>query len=464
MTRGQRWWLVAIVVVGAVLRFGWAAYATEPPEQLRDPVLYTMLGENLADGNGYSYTTGEGQVPAGVYPSAYYPPGYPLFLGGLFWAGDHLLPFDVGHLGMATAANALMSTLTLPLVFALGRRLNGVTAGLVAAGAMALLPNTIFHTGVVLTESMFLLVLVLMLLLTLPTPAIARAPGWRRMVVVGALFAVSALIRPVSLVLLPGFLFLWWPSGFKVALKRTAVVTAAAAAVILPWTIRNAITMNSPVAISTNLGDNLCIGYNDDAQGGFAMMPKYCDRHSDVPRPRFEIIRQSENIDHATTWAKEHPSKLPSLVFWRAYYTFRDDHDGVAAVQDYGAVPWMSKRTEGLFAALGDGGYFALSGFAAIGIVAALRGPDRRQRFLILTMALSIVPPLLTFGDPRFKAPLYPLLALYAALALVAAWRALPTPEPSPEPEDEASLTPTEDVEATDEDDVPAEAPAVAVT
>jgi 4-amino-4-deoxy-L-arabinose transferase-like glycosyltransferase len=360
---------------------------------------------------------------------------------------------------MATAANALMSTLTLPLVFALGRRLNGVVAGLVAAGAMAVLPNTIFHTGAVLTESMFLLVLVLMLLLTLPTPAIARAPGWRRLVVVGALFAVSALIRPVSLVLLPGFLFLWWPGGARAALRRTAIVTAAAVAVILPWTIRNAVTMDSPVAISTNLGDNLCIGYNDDAQGGFAMLPDHCDEHNEIPRPRFEIIRQSDNVDHAVTWAREHPTKLPSLVFWRAYYTFRDDHDGLDATQDYGAVPWMAKRTAGVFEALGDGGYYALSGFAAIGIVAALRrrreDRDRRQSFLVATMALSIVPPLLTFGDPRFKAPLYPLLAIYAALALVAAWHALPTPEPTldpPPPEDEASPTPEDGADLLDGD------------
>ncbi|HMG45783.1 MAG TPA: glycosyltransferase family 39 protein [Acidimicrobiales bacterium] len=447
MTPRQRWWLVGIVVVGAVLRVAWGLWAATPPVSFRDPAAYQMLGDNLARGDGYSYLTGPGgEVPAGMYPTAYYPPGYPLFLGALFWLAD-LLPFDVDHLSVAVGANVVLSTLTLPLVFALGRRLNGVTAGLVAAGALAILPNTIFHTGVALTESLFLVLLVLMLLLAVPTRAVARAPGWRRLVVLGVLFALSALVRPVSLVLLPAFLFLWWPSSLRVAVKRTAVVVGAAALVILPWTVRNVVTMDSPVLISANLGDNLCIGYNDDATGGFTGLPASCDEHRDVPRPRFEIVRQSDNIDHSVEWLLDHPRELPVQVFWRAFFTFSDDHDGVAAVQDYGDVPWMAPRTERVLAFAADGMYFALLGFAAVGAVAALRaragtGRDRRQTFLILTMFLSVVPPLLTFGDPRFKAPLYPLLAIYAGLTLVAAYHARPSPAPDPTPDEPATATP----------------------
>jgi hypothetical protein len=272
-----------------------------------------------------------------------------------------------------------------------------------------------------------------MLLLAVATPALTRAPGTKRLVVIGALFALSALVRPVSLVLLPAFLFLWWPDTAKVALRRSGIVLSSALVVILPWTIRNMVTMDSPVLISANLGDNLCIGYNDDATGGFVQLPAECDAHNGVQRPRFEIVRQSDNIGHSLDYIREHPASLPSLVFWRAFHTFSDDHDGLAAVQDYGDVPWMAARTEDLLGFAADGVYFALFGFAVVGVVAALRRrSDRRQGFLVLTMLLSIVPPLLTFGDPRFKAPLYPLVAIYAALALVAAWHARPTPDPTP--------------------------------
>lgn len=436
------------MAVAAALRIAWAIYATTRPVVFRDPAIYQMLGESIANGDGYSYYIPDGGlVPGGVYPTAYFPPGYPLFLGVLFWLFD-LLPFDVSHLGIATGANAVVSTLTVPLVFALGRRLNGVTAGLVAAAAIALLPNTIYNTGVALTESLFLPMLVLLVLLAVPTPDVVRAPGTARVLAVGVLFAATALVRPVSLLLLPAFVFLWWPGSVKVALKRTALLVAGAAVVILPWTVRNAISMDSPVLISTNLGDNLCMGYNDEATGAFVGLPDQCDGHQDVPRPRYEILRQSDNIDTSLEFIREHPTKLPSLVFWRGFYTLSEDHDGLEAVQDYYDVNWMPRRTEEVLTALADGFYFGLAAFAVVGVVAVLRrrdgGRDRRQTFLLAVMFLSILSPLLTFGDPRFKAPLYPFLALHAGLALVAAWQARPAPEDATVASTEAPETDTD--------------------
>lgn len=424
------------MAVAALLRIAWAIYATTQPANFRDPAAYQMLGDSIANGDGYSYLLpgGEG-IPAGLYPTAYYPPGYPLLLGALYWLFD-LLPFDVSHLGIASGANVVLSTLTVPLVFALGRRINGVTAGLVAAAVFALMPNVIYNTGVALTESLFLPLVVLLVLLVIATPEIMREPGRLRLFAVGMLFAATAMVRPVSLLLLPAFLFLWWPQSAKTALKRTALVVAGAAVVILPWTVRNAITMDSPVLISANLGDNLCIGYNDDATGAFVGLPEVCDGHRDIPRPRYEILRQSDNLDTSLDFIKDHPTRLPSLVFWRGFYTLKEDKDGLEAVQDYYDVHWMPARTEDVLGTLADSYYFAVVAFAVIGMVAVglrRRGDrDRRQSFILLAMFLSILSPLLTFGDPRFKAPLYPFLALYAGLALVAAWQARPVPESAP--------------------------------
>jgi 4-amino-4-deoxy-L-arabinose transferase-like glycosyltransferase len=453
LTPRQRTVLLVVVAGAAVLRIAWALWAATPPVSFRDPAAYQMLGDSLARGDGYQYAIPDGgEVPGGLYPTAYYPPGYPLFLGALFWLVD-LLPFDVDHLAALVGANVVLSVLTIPLVFALGRRLHGVTAGLVAAGVMAVLPNAVFHTGVALTETLFLFLLVLMLLLAVPTRAVVRAPGTLRLVTLGVLFALTALVRPVSLVLLPAFLFLWWPASFRTALKRVAVVAVAAVVVILPWTARNVVTMDSPILLSANLGDNLCIGYNDDATGGFVQLPAECDGHRGELRPRFEVVRQSDNLSTAVDWALDHPTELPELVFWRGYFTLGDDHDGLAAVQDYGAVPWMAPRTESLLASIADGVYYAVLGFAVVGVVALARsrrggddglgdGPDRRSGFLVVTVVLSLVPPLLTFGDPRFKAPAYPLLAVLAAVPLLAALGARSPAPPDPEPDRDADGEP----------------------
>ena len=44
--------------------------------------------------------------------------------------------------------------------------------------------------------------------------------------------------------------------------------------------------------------------------------------------------------------------------------------------------------------------------------------------FLIVGGLAQLLSPLATFGDPRFKMPLYPTLAVCAAVAVVALWEA----------------------------------------
>jgi hypothetical protein len=47
--------------------------------------------------------------------------------------------------------------------------------------------------------------------------------------------------------------------------------------------------------------------------------------------------------------------------------------------------------------------------------------PGRRGLFLVVVGVVQLASPLATFGDPRFKMPLYPTLAVCAAVAAVAA-------------------------------------------
>jgi hypothetical protein len=94
--------LVAVLVVGAVLRVGWATQA-ESPRELRDPVLYMILADHLAAGDGYSYGEGPDQGT-----TAYYPPGYPLALAGAVKLVD-ILPGDAETFTVAVGLNVVLS-------------------------------------------------------------------------------------------------------------------------------------------------------------------------------------------------------------------------------------------------------------------------------------------------------------------------------------------------------------------
>lgn len=426
LSRRARWLLAGVVAAGAVLRVLWALKA-QPPSELRDPVFYLILADHVAAGDGYRYG-----FEADQGTTAYYPPGYPLALAAVVWL-VRLLPGDVSTFDVAVWFNVALSVATIGLVFVLGRRLAGERVGLVAAAIWAVWPNLVFHSGIVLTETLFLFLLVALLVVTLGDPAAARSPGRARLLTIGALLGLTLLVRPVSAVVAPAFLVLWWGDGARAALRRLALVGLATVAVLVPWSVRSSLAMDEPVALSLNFGDNLCLGHNPDATGGFGDLEPHCYDGGDLRRPEYETRRQSENIDRALTYIREHPGVTLRRTPAKLRITLQDDHDGLEVAEDFGARPIVSPGTRDLLELAADGLYLVVAVAAVGGGVVLLRRPDpaRRGLFLVVAGAAQLVPPLATFGEPRFKMPAYPTLAVCAAVAVAALWDRRPHRPPA---------------------------------
>jgi len=405
------------VALGAIARIVWAFQAEEPVE-LRDPVLYLILSDNLAGGHGYSYGPG---IDQGT--TAYYPPGYPLLLGGVLWLARAVLPVTVTAFTVAIVLNVVLSVATIGLVFVLARRLAGTAAGLVAAALWAAWPNLVFHTGVVLTETLFLFLFVLMLIVALGDPGAARSPGRARLVTVGLLFGACILVRPVSIVAAPVFLILWW-DGLRAAAWRLALVGVATVAVLVPWAVRSSLAMDAPVALSLNFGDNLCIGHNPDADGTFGTLAPHCYEATGLRRPEAETRRQTENIHRAWNYIRSHPGTTLARTPTKVRVTLDSDADGLHAAEDFGSRPIMGDGARSVLVALANAFYVAVALAAIVGAVMLVRRPDRGRRglFLVVVGLVQLIPPAATFGDPRFKMPMYPTMAVAAAVALVAGW------------------------------------------
>lgn len=438
LSRRARQGLLVIVGVGAVLRVLWALKAQHPVE-LRDPVLYLILADHVAAGDGYRYGF---EADQGV--TAYYPPGYPLALGAVLWV-VRLLPGDVTAFDVAVWFNVALSVATIGLVFVLGRRLADVKVGLVAAAIWALWPNLVLHSAVVLTETLFLFLLVLLLIVLLGDPASARLPGRARLITVGVLFGLTLLVRPVSAVIAPVFLVLWWGAGAKAALWRLTLVGVATLAVLVPWSIRSTLAMDEPVAMSLNFGDNLCLGHNPGATGGFGDLGAHCYTAEGLQRPESETRRQSENIDRAVDYIVDNPGETLRRTPSKLRITLQNDHDGLQVAEDFGEAPLLSDDNRDLVKAVANGFYYLVAVAAIAGGVVLLRRPDpaRRGLFLVVSGAAQLISPLATFGDARFKMPIYPTLAICAAVALVALWdlRARPAATAPPTPADEDTAT-----------------------
>ena len=437
-----RWTLLAVVAASAAVRVGWTVLWAEPPAgDLTDPVLYSILADRIAHGHGFTYPG------ANAGPTAYYPPGYPLALGAvLFLVG--LLPFDLSLFAVAVGFNIVLSVATVWMVFELGRRLVSVPVGLIAAGFMAFWPNAIIHTGLILTETLFLFLFCAMLLVALATPAVTRAPGWRRMATTGVLFGLAGMVRPTSFVIAPLFLLLWWPAGAKVALKRTALVGVMVAAMVLPWTIRNAVQIEAPVLISTNLGDNMCIGNNPEATGAYEL-PDSCfaGLHGGA-RPESEVERQSKTFHTAFDYIGDNPGEFVGKMPAKLGYTLYRDTDGLWTATSFGSRPFVSPERFQQLKWIATGYWRVVEVLGVVGAALLWLRRDREQRrvFFLLVAVVQLVPAVITFGDPRFKMPLYPTFAVCAAVAVLALLhRRLPAPDVVPTAADADKRTEDDD-------------------
>lgn len=412
LTVGERRTLAGVVAVAAVARIAWCVYAARPPgPALHDPAFYRLYGDQLAAGNGY-------RLPDGS-PTAYYPVGYPLVLGALFWLGDLTPLTDGSRTGLIAGLNIACQLVVVLATFAAARRLvpgpRAGTAGLAAAAVVALWPNLILHTAVALSESLFLALVLGAVLAAVSGPWDGTRVSPARLVTIGVLLGAATLVRPVSLPLIGALLAGWLVAGagWRRALGRAAVVTGCTLAVLAPWVTRNAIVMDAAV-VSTNTGDNLCMSRRVGGSGGFEFPNERCHRgpFDALERPAYEVERDAQGRQLAFDFVTEHPAEEARLWFRRLGATFSGDADGVAAAESYGSDPFLPGGLRRALVAVADGWYAVMGPIALVGLVAVARRPTGPRVFLVASFVCLLLAPLAFFGDHRFKVPLIPLGAV----------------------------------------------------
>jgi 4-amino-4-deoxy-L-arabinose transferase-like glycosyltransferase len=313
---------------------------------------------------------------------------------------------------------AVLGAASIVLVAYVTRRIAGRTAALVAAAAFALYPNLVFHTGVLLGETLYNALFLAFLAVVVSRPWGASF-GWRRVFAAGLLLGLAVMVRPISLAVIPVVVLCWvWARKDWSYLWRWGLVLVAGVAVcILPWTVRNAVRMDAFVPISTNTGDNLCIGHGDGATGAFRPL-EYCD----VPYPFMEGKESEIAGDKAKQrLAREgfvrNIEREPYLLWVRVYYTwFRDgDHDALFSVQEFRENRWMARETESRLIWIADRYYWVVGIAGVVGLIALVRRREPEGLLIVGAALMTALVPLAFFGDARFKVPVIPLLIIAAA-------------------------------------------------
>jgi 4-amino-4-deoxy-L-arabinose transferase-like glycosyltransferase len=412
--------LVPILVVAFGLRLAWAIAIEVDPRAVFhwDMTFYDLAALRLVDGALLRDFDG--------VATAKWSPGYPIVLGaayGLFGTS----------LWVAKLLNVVVSTLTVWLTAVLGTRLFDRTTGLVAAAILALLPGHVLYVPNLLSETLFvgLFAAVLVGFLVLEARRPERVlPRWLGF---GALVGLSILVRGATALYLAVPAAWWWLTtrSWRVTLSRTAAAALGVALVVLPWTLRNQLTMGYPAIVSTQqVGMALTFAHSDVATGGMSMaMERYRDDLlrdlRDLPQPRREIEENRRETRRALVYLVTHPLRELSLVPRRWLHLFKHDHTGLTWSTPRGAGgvplrPVVSDAWDTVIADVADGVFFALLLLAAWGLRRCLGAVPAERLLLPLTLLyFLLLHGVLFTGDPRFHAPLYPVLAVLAAAGSV---------------------------------------------
>lgn len=402
------------VVVAFGLRLAWAIFATGPvSSDLSDPAQYLSYAERFS-GLGTPEQFGE--------PTAFLPPGYPLFLAPL-----SLLARNTGWISVnfaASLANVVLATLTVVFTALLAERWIGPKARNPAAWIMAVAAGQIYYTSVVMSETLFATLTTGLLLAATVLLWKGRDASARWLVAFGLVIGFAALVRTPGVVLLiaPALVLRATTGAWQGAVRSFALAFVGMVVVLAPWTIRNAVQIGVAVPISTNNAAFLCTGHHDGATGLFDDTPeglRYCYTGSPFDEGNADEARwYRSTTSNAISWAVRHPVDEVRLTLWKTYDTMSDDREALSDAEDFGSRPLFEERVRGIYVTLANAWHWSVLAFAAAGLV-WLRA-CRRALPLWVTALIMLMAVWGGLALSRYHHPIMPLLVVFAAAVVVA--------------------------------------------
>jgi 4-amino-4-deoxy-L-arabinose transferase-like glycosyltransferase len=235
-----------------------------------DGYIYRDAGVEIAAGKGYTRHALDARNPS--VPSAFYPVGMPAVIALVRLLGGA----ERSDLVLQSLAGALL----VPVCYLLARRAAGRRAGRIAAYLAAFYPGSVLLSATWLAEPLVALGVATAML---PIAWSRRRHRVRALVLAGLLLGLTTYLRATSLIIAVfiAMALALTSHGIKARARSLAlygaVLVGAAIVPLVPWAIRNAYALGSPVLVSTNGGTNLLIGTLNE--GGFERLPPelYCN-------------------------------------------------------------------------------------------------------------------------------------------------------------------------------------------
>lgn len=399
---------VSVLVAALAVRVGYIL-ATPGYKVLHDDHAYDRLARGIAATGAYP--------DVGGHSTAYRPPGFTYLLGTVYAV------VGTGHVRIVAAriVQALLGVVIVGLLGALAARLFDRRAAMWTMVLAALYVPLVAAGTSLLAEP---------LTIVLELGAVLAVLAWRRherlgyVVAAGVMAGAMALCRSNAFVLLLPLAVGVWPAAKRLraaAPKRVALLVVTAAAVVAPWTIRNAVVMHSFIPVSDELGGTLAGTYNPvsahDPNGpGFwrlyDQIPSY-DRETRSLVAGPEAPFQSKLVHLAVQYAEHHPLYVLRVGGYNTLRLFGFNRFSVSRFT--ASVAGITSPR------VADAGVYSFWVVSALALVALA---NRRLRARIpgfIWLAVGVLFLSIVFVNseaPRLRLPLDPFVLLLAGAAL----------------------------------------------
>jgi 4-amino-4-deoxy-L-arabinose transferase-like glycosyltransferase len=295
----------------------------------------------------------------------------------------------------------------------IGGHLGGDRAGLAAMAVAALYPGLWVTDGGIMSEGLFAL---LTTAVTVGAYHYCRTRSVRAAIILGTTIGLAVLTRETAallLIVLAVPLVLTGPViGIGLRLVRLVAIFVAAGVVVSPWVIRNLVTFDRTVIISTAngglLGANCPSAYHGS---GIGLWYESCYAPINVPANADESVGNADAQYAGLTYLRRHLTRLPVVVAarvgrtWEVYQPLVDTNNN----RDDGRPHWA--------VLLCLWSYFIVGSLAAVGMVLLIR-MRRNVLPLVAQIAAVTITAATAWGSVRFRAPVEPVLAVLAAITL----------------------------------------------
>lgn len=402
--------VMVLLALALVLRLTVVALTWNTPLAL-DPQDFSRVAASIAHGHGYPPSN---RVPSGG-PSAFRPPGYPVFLAGVYATAGHPAP-SLGRL-----AGALLGTLSVALIGLIALRLWGKRVGMLALGIAAVAPPLVILSTALVSEALFVPVVL---------GAVASALEARRStrhryawpVATGVLVGAACLTRTNGLILLVPFSLAFAPAHSPrrlAAWAPPAVFLLTALLTLAPWTVRNWSVFHTFIPVSDESGYTLAGTYNRVSRADRRMpavwieaehgkSPEYARILHEASAKRWNEVTYGSHLQAAAIRdIGSDPSYVLKVAYWNTVRMFDlgEVHFAVGNLHDTG-IPLgpalLVINTSPLLLVLAVGGLLS-------------RRAWRVPKWLWLVPA-CLATSIFVSGFIRFRAPIDPFLVMAAAL------------------------------------------------